>query len=782
MMPSKIPIRDLVKDLILIHQNILANSPRAIFGYFCINLSIILALTFSGCKQESKSEAILPLIQLTDTLNHKFTYTNKISGFYLANTLTENEAMFDGWTVNEHHYLQDYHLLIDNQPVSRDSAKVFNYYPDRYQRIYSNGLSETFTMLDSLDALIWEFDWQGSIEQLKFVPVLPAPVKNSVTPVSKSNPHVKLSPETVFTAPTDTNLLYMEFNWTLLDQHHLLITVILGTDQVGIQKQGSYLAENYRRLKQQRAQRMLNLVQTNSVITNIEEINEAVVWSQISADALVTRQRGVGIWAGLPWFNNYWGRDTFISFNGTLLLSGQFLLAKKILETFAGFQEKDENNPLLGRIPNRITNKEVIYNTADGTWWFIRAAYEYLLFTGDQDFANSIFPVMKRAIDGALKYKVDKYFFVTHGDAETWMDAQYEKGAWSPRGNRAVEIQALWFTALHCAAQVAKLTDQSTLAESWLTIASTLKDNFIDWYYSPVRGHLCDHLNADDSKDTKIRPNQIFAVTVPALPGIDPLLPADYQLRICNEVLQKLTYRYGVASLWQEDEDFHPWHHYETLYPQDAAYHNGTVWTWLAGPVISSLTQFHQQDLAYQLFINETNQILHWDAIGNFSELLDALPRPGKREPQISGAVSQAWSLAGYISNFYQDFIGYHPDALYSRVYFNLHVPYELNTLQVYFPYKSSRIQFNYQERDDRFIVSLASTSLPEKINISLNFPGFNPVQFALTRDQPDWAKEYFKIERTAYQPENDLEWYFAQPELRAGLKTLKGMKIIDQE
>jgi len=79
-------------------------------------------------------------------------------------------------------------------------------------------------------------------------------------------------------------------------------------------------------------------------------------WAQFSLDALLTRQRGPGIWAGLPWFNNYWGRDTFISFEGALLVSGQFKQAKEVLRNFAAFQLSERSNPQVGRIPNRITN------------------------------------------------------------------------------------------------------------------------------------------------------------------------------------------------------------------------------------------------------------------------------------------------------------------------------------------------------------------------------------------------------------------------------------------
>jgi glycogen debranching enzyme len=745
---------------------------------FCVLTAILLIC--AGCKPAT--ENLLPVIQLTDPVNHQFTYTNKISGFYLANTQATPQTYFDGWTVDEHHYLQDYRILSGPLPLSRDSIKVFYYYPDRCQREYNSGLSETFTMLDSVNALVWELAWNEPVANIIFNPLLPAAAKQQSLILSKDNPQLLLSPAELSGENNDPGLLWLGFKWQPVNEHRLLVLAVLAENQNKVQEGLIVLSENYKLHQQQRHKRMVQFIQRNTLTTNIPEINDAVAWAQLSADALVTQQRGEGIWAGLPWFNNYWGRDTFISFRGTLLQSGQFQQANKILENFAAHQQTDENNPLLGRIPNRITNNEIIYNTADGTWWFIRACYEYLLFSGDQDFAVSILPVVKRAIEGTLKYKADQNFFVTHGDAETWMDAQYEKGAWSPRGNRAVEIQALWYTALQCAAQIALLNQQTNLAEYWLSIASTLKNNFIEWYYSPVKGQLYDHLNTDDSIDRQMRPNQIFGISAPDLAGIEPLLPAEYQIRISNAVLQKLTYRYGVASLWQEDDNFHPWHHFEPFYPQDAAYHNGVVWTWLAGPVINSLTRFHQQDLAYQLFFNETNQILQWDAIGNYSELLDAVPRPGEQEPRISGTVSQAWSLAGYIDNFYQDFVGYRPDAVHSAIYFEPHVPYELNTIRVRLPYKNQFLQFIYQELEDRYTFRIDCSGLREKINISLNFPGYDLLKFALTQDTPGFAQEFSKSDRYVYQPENDLEWYFAQPELREGLKALRGMKIPARE
>ena len=112
-------------------------------------------------------------------------------------------------------------------------------------------------------------------------------------------------------------------------------------------------------------------------------------------------------------------------------------------------------------------------------------------------------------------------FFLCHGDAETWMDAKGSQGAWSPRGNRGVEIQALWYTALQIGSKLAALNGDKLLAEHWLVIAQTLKKNFTNYFWNDFSYRMYDHLNPDGSVDKKIRPNQIFTVTVPDLAGIE---------------------------------------------------------------------------------------------------------------------------------------------------------------------------------------------------------------------------------------------------------------------
>jgi hypothetical protein len=146
-----------------------------------------------------------------------------------------------------------------------------------------------------------------------------------------------------------------------------------------------------------------------------------------------------------------------------------------------------------------------------------------------------------------------------------------------------------------------------------------------------------------------LRPNQIFTAG---------LLDQVRRGRMIDTVVGRLTYEYGVASLSQDDPGFHPWHEYPPLYPKDAAYHNGTVWTWLQGPLISLLCAGGGEETAWRITANSVHQILDRGAAGTQSELLDAVPRPGETEPRLSGTFSQAWNLAEFIRNFYDDYLG----------------------------------------------------------------------------------------------------------------------------
>jgi predicted glycogen debranching enzyme len=716
----------------------------------------------------------LPAISLVENENKQFTFTNKIAGFYIGNSHQQSENSNQGWTVNEFHYLRDYRIYVDEIMISRDSLQQFDYYPFAFTRNYNLPLKETFTLLDSINAIIWEFESSTNLQNFSFEPQLHLEIEEKNTLLTTSLSRLIFSPHELSHDTTEKEVNWMGFLYMPDGKNRVRVVSALETSRSRLNQMLDLLSKNFEDKKNERINRFVSLRNLNNTHTNIPEITEAVAWAQLSLDALITEQRGKGIWAGLPWFNNYWGRDSFISYAGALLVNGKFYEAREILESFSRFQLQNEKDTWDGRIPNRITNKEIIYNTADGTWWFVREAYEYLLYSGDKAFVKDIFPVIKRAIQGAIRNRIDENFFLIHDDADTWMDAKGPEGAWSPRGNRAIEIQSLWYTSLQIGSIFAGLSGEVQLKEHWMAISHTLREKFNRKYWSRVKNYAYDHLNEDGFPDRKIRPNQIFAVYVPRLPGIEPLLSEDKRARITSNVVHKLTYRYGVASLWQEDEDFHPWHLHPFYYHKDEAYHNGTVWSWLAGPVISSMLMFNHHELAFNLFYDEAIQILHDDAIGNFAELRDALPRNGKDEPLISGTISQAWSLAEFTRNFYQDFIGYQPNALQKRISFSPKIPGDLIYISTILPYQNTFISLTYSIEEDFYLFEFQLKDEENAVDVRFQFPGYDLVEFRLDGNNPSFDLSLNPANQKSYHLYQNLDWYFTQPELKDGLKTLQ--------
>jgi len=416
--------------------------------------------------------------------------------------------------------------------------------------------------------------------------------------------------------------------------------------------------------------------------TDDPEYNKALMWAKSSSHLFVVEEFGKGIWAGLPWFKNNWGRDTFISLPGALLVSGSFIESRDVLENFARFQNlRPDRN--YGRIPNRVSSMEnIIYNTTDGTPWMIREAYEYLRYTDDREFARKLYPVIKTALNGAITNYLDAEGFLTHDDADTWMDARINGDKpWSARGNRAVEIQALWFTALEAGVALAKANGDAIAAGKWQRQAEILKSNFTARFWDGRV--MADRLRADGTRDVKVRPNQLMTVSVPFE---NRLTTGGVEAMVTKNAVSELLYPYGIASLSQNDAYFHPVHHDDKHFYFDAAYHNGTVWGWNAGFTITALDRFGYQDLAYRLAKNLSDQILHLGTAGNMSELLDALPDVNGNI-HTSGTFAQAWSIAEFARNGYQDFLGFRPNLLENSLIFMPAIPSAWNNFDAILPF-----------------------------------------------------------------------------------------------
>ena len=241
-----------------------------------------------------------------------------------------------------------------------------------------------------------------------------------------------------------------------------------------------------------------------------KDFSNALLWSLFNGWMMVTGKKDRGIWAGLPWFRDNWGRDTFISLPGILLVTGCFKEAKSVIESFAKYQDTNPASPSYGRIPNRYRNKkDVIYNTVDGTLWFIREVWDYAEYTGDKEFLKKIFPVVALALESDRIHRCDAYGFLTHAHADTWMDARIENSEpLSPRANRACDIQALWYTALKIGASMAGLLHKNQLEKIWEDEAERVKTHFLEYFVDKKSFKIADCLLENGLRDESIRPNQ----------------------------------------------------------------------------------------------------------------------------------------------------------------------------------------------------------------------------------------------------------------------------------
>jgi predicted glycogen debranching enzyme len=343
--------------------------------------------------------------------------------------------------------------------------------------------------------------------------------------------------------------------------------------------------------------------------------------------------------AGYHWFTD-WGRDTMISLEGLTLTTGRHTEAGYILRTFA-YYIRD------GLIPNMFPeeDKEARYHTADATLWFFHAIDRYLATTRDWATLRLLLPKLKDIVEHHLRGTR----FGIHVDAAdgllcqgqegyqlTWMDAKVGDWVVTPRRGKAVEINALWYNALCLLEGWVREEEGEQAAASLAGHAERARRSFNDRFWYPRGGYLYDVIDGEHGDDPACRPNQIMAVSL-RHPVLDP---ARWQ-PVLETVTRKLLTPVGLRSLAPDHPDYKARYDGD-LRSRDAAYHQGTVWTWLIGPYIDAWLKVHPDDRkGARRFLEGFVNHLHEACIGSISEVFDA------EEPYTPrGCVAQAWSVA----------------------------------------------------------------------------------------------------------------------------------------
>ena len=576
-------------------------------------------------------------LESTSAENRQVVFTNKRSAFHQTQTHMDDHpehAWFRGFHIAGRRIFQDVRVTLDGDVLDRTRSRA-TVTPLALHRVYAGGINETLQLYDHQDVL------------------------GLVYAGTKSTPSLQLSGDGLSELGPNSYVVKQpdgRKDFVAVATNPSIAMVAVGDSVEAARALASRALREHMTWQRQREQRMNALIGGENRVEAGDD-TEALRWMTLSLDALVTTQRGEGIYAGLPWFPEYWGRDQFISLPGATLVNGRFEVAQNILRAFARFQDRDPESPFYGRLPNIVKADALDYHTTDGTPRFVIALRDYVDYSGDLALARELYPVVHASVEGSIKRFTDSDGYLLHADNETWMDARREpdKVSYSPRANRANDIQALWIAQLRAAAQFATLSKDTNAAQEWTALANRVEQNFRRDFVRD--GVIADHLNADGTRDTQTRPNAFFALE---------LLPPSQRASETQRLWSRLVYPWGVATLDAADPQFLPYHWAPGEWHKDAAYHNGTVWPWLDGIAMQRMIEAGRPDVARRTF--EFNNQMALKGNGTLPETMDAWPRPGQTLPRQTGTHSQAWSLAEQLRVWNQWFAGIRPQLSQGRI------------------------------------------------------------------------------------------------------------------
>ena len=333
-----------------------------------------------------------------------------------------------------------------------------------------------------------------------------------------------------------------------------------------------------------------------------------------------------------------------IALPGLTFFAGRQALGEQILASM-GAAVRD------GLIPNVFSaDGRHAYNSVDASLWYVWAV-QMLLQVDPQRMGfvkEHCWPAIKEILRAYAGGQVpfvhaDEEGFLDVGDEQTqltWMDAVVDGRPVTPRHGQPVEISALWYNALAFADHLARRFDEPHWQDS-VDQRDRMRAVFVHRHWiKDYRGDYLADVWRDGERDFRVRPNQLFAVSLPF-----PILEEDNYASVVSRVRQCLLTPCGLRTLAPSANE------YCSLYEggpgeRDKAYHQGTVWPWLLGAYGDALLRaaWDEEGAARDLLHTLTplfGSHLGGAGIGSISEIFDGDP------PHLpNGCIAQAWSVA----------------------------------------------------------------------------------------------------------------------------------------
>ncbi len=314
------------------------------------------------------------------------------------------------------------------------------------------------------------------------------------------------------------------------------------------------------------------------------------------------------IFAGFPWFFQFWKRDEAISLGGLNVINKQ--------------KAKDVFRSLLENKNNDFERTD----SADGVGWVFKRAFLFLNEFSDKE-EKKLATQLRRCVD----FNSDEVLKTTEPKG-TWMDSISREGA-------RIEMQALWLNMY----KLGKIIDSEKKAD-YRKMEEDLKKKVYNVFWDGYV--LADgYLPGENRVDKTIRPNLFLAYY------IYPELLSDQEWKNCfRRALHELWLDWGgIATISKEDSRFNSTHTGEN----SQSYHQGDSWFFINNFAAICMNRLDEGKFSYEInkILEASRENLLWKgAIGHHSELSSA------KSLEAEGAISQAWSFSTYLEAMYEIF------------------------------------------------------------------------------------------------------------------------------
>ncbi|MBN2052812.1 hypothetical protein JW756_04885 [Candidatus Woesearchaeota archaeon] len=341
-----------------------------------------------------------------------------------------------------------------------------------------------------------------------------------------------------------------------------------------------------------------------------------------------SKERSVGIFAGMPWFYQFWARDELISLK-VLIIQEKYYLVKSILLKYLNSISTD------GLLINKYPQNPGDMKSIDSIGWLFVRLHEYIQALDSKRQIEEYLPeadlmIIKRMLENAIHALLSSHSsngLIINNAQETWMDT-----APAQRRGACIEIQALFLRMLSLHNHLAFRTKTKPFFKSFEKEYKELvkKEFFMD-------GKLYDSITEQGPSEA-IRPNIFLAHYI-----YPDLLTKKEWTAVCDDTLKALWLDWGGLTTINHTNSLFKSEHTGV---DDASYHNGDSWYYINNYAAIAMHRLDKERYAKQIsrIIHASKEEMFFSGfIGCCAEISSA------KHMKSQGCLSQAWSAASLI-------------------------------------------------------------------------------------------------------------------------------------